>query len=318
LCSTYSLDTYNTLAQWPLWVIQLTANQCHMLCCMADYTKPTPKGQHLGAALKAAREAKSLGVRELGREIEMDPTKISNIERGKRLPSESDIVRILTHLGVVGDEQERIVALRTGANLPQWAAITLPEQREHLDAVLDFESKAKTIVTVSPLLIPGLLQVGSYVRAIMTGGSVPDHEIAGRIATRLGRQNTITRRREPAELVAFVGEAALRAKIGGDDVMREQLEHLLDEAKRPNVALQAIPIASDWSPALEGPFNLIVPRDDADPATTVVQLENRRSGLFMHEEDDVAAYRDAVEGTRRVAMSAEDTVALIADLHNGM
>lgn len=285
---------------------------------MADYTDPTPKGSRLGAALEAARTAKGLGVRELGREIKMDATKISRIEHGKQLPSEADVVRILTHLGVVGEEADRIVKLRDGAGLPQWTAITLPEQREHLAALLDFESKASTIITVSPLLIPGLLQVGSYVRAIMTGGSVPEHEIASRIATRLGRQNTITRKREPAKLVAFVGEAALRAKIGGDDVMREQLEHLLDEARRPNITLQAIPIASDWSPALEGAFNLIEPRDDADPAMTVVQQENRVSGVFMHGKGDVAAYRDAVEGTRQVAMSAQDTVTLIADIHKGM
>lgn len=289
-----------------------------MLCRMADYTEPTPKGSRLGAALEAARKAKNLGVRELGREIKMDATKISRIEHGKQLPSEADIVRILTHLGVVGEEADRIVKLRDGAGLPQWAAITLPEQREHLNALIAFESKAKTIITVSPLLIPGLLQVGSYIRAIMIGSKVPDHEIASRIVTRLGRQNTITRRREPANLITFVGEAALRTKIGGDDVMREQLEHLLDEAKRPNVTLQAIPIASDWSPALEGAFNLIEPRDDADPAMTVVQQENRRSGVFMHEEGDVSAYRDAVDGIRKVAMSAEDTVALIADIHKGM
>ena len=49
-----------------------------------------------------------------------------------------------------------------------------------------------------------------------------------------------------------------------------------------------------------------------------MQLENRRSGLFMHEEGDVAAYREAVDGTRQVAMSAADTVALIADIHKEM
>lgn len=289
-----------------------------MLCRMVDHTPATPKAQRLGAALKESRERQGLGVRELGREIKMDPTKLSRIERGLQRPKETEVVQILTHLKVVGEEADRIVALLKGADMRQWLAVTLPEQREHLAAVLDFESKADTIITVSPLLIPGLLQVGSYVRAIMTGGTVPEDEIASRVVTRLGRAHTVTRRKDPAHLIAFVGEAALRARIGGSDVMREQLEHLLDEAKRSNIDLRAVPIECDWNASLEGAFNVIKPRLDADPATTVVQLENRRSGIFMHEEDDVTAYLDAVETVSRAAMSPSDTERLIAEIHNGM
>ncbi|MEV0088442.1 Scr1 family TA system antitoxin-like transcriptional regulator [Saccharopolyspora sp. NPDC050642] len=44
----------------------------------------------------------------------------------------------------------------------------------------------------------------------------------------------------------------------------------------------------------------------------VVHIENRRSGQFFHERDDVGAYQDAVSWLRDVALSPDDSAKLIA------
>ena len=90
--------------------------------------------------------------------------------------------------------------------------------------------------------------------------------------------------------------------------MAVQLRHLVQAATLPNVTLRVIPDASDWHPALEGPFSLIELRS----GVTIVHLENRRSALFLHEKDDVAAYRDAVAVVLGSVMGSEESVARIA------
>lgn len=65
----------------------------------------------VGSALREARKAKNWGVRELARRIGVSPGAIPEWEQGRRTPSPLIVARILGTLGVVGDEQERILNL---------------------------------------------------------------------------------------------------------------------------------------------------------------------------------------------------------------
>lgn len=282
----------------------------HMLCCMAGNAR-TPKARALGSALRDAREHKGLSLRQLASQIGRDPSVVSRWEHGERNPKPTDVAQILTQLGINGERYEEIVDMTRGADAPRWLAVSLPEQRQQLDALLDFETTATSITDVSPLLIPGLLQASSYVRAIMSAGSVPEDEVRTRVAVRIGRRDAITRR-DPVPLLALIGEAALRQVIGSREVMVEQLRMLLELGKLPNVDLRVVPLTSGWHPGLEGPFTLI----ESEPP--VVQLENRRSGLFLHEKEDVDTYRQAADTVLREAMSPGDSAGLIAEIANEM
>lgn len=232
------------------------------------------------------------------------------------MPRPADVARILGHLGIDNSRYDEIMAMLDGVDATQWLAISLPEQRQQNSALLDFEAAAETIIEVAPLLIPGLVQTRGYARAIMSGGTVPAEEVSTRVATRLGRREVVSAERsDPANLVVLIGEAALRQRIGSAEVMVEQLEYLLRVAAWENVDLRMIQFSSGWHPALEGPFTLIDPRDDGFP---IVFLENRRSGLILHQEADVAAYREAVDFVLQVAMSPEASAELIADVIKGM
>jgi hypothetical protein len=187
-------------------------------------------------------------------------------------------------------------------------ATRLPDQTQQLSALVDYEQSASEIVEVAPLLIPGLLQTSNYVRAIMSGGGVPADEVATRAAIRIGRKDVITRDK-PAHLFALVGEGALRQAVGGRDTMVDQLKHLLDMSARPNIECRIVPYGSGWNPSLEGGF-LMIKQDKLDP---VVVLENRRSGLFLHEYSDVAAYQQAVDQITGIALTAKNSRALLRE-----
>jgi transcriptional regulator with XRE-family HTH domain len=276
------------------------------LCCMASNTR-TPKARALGTALRDARNARGLSLRALAGQLGKDPSILSRWETGERAPQPTDVAQILTILGVNGERYDEIIELTRGTDEPRWLAVSLPEQRQQLAALLEFEQAASAIIEASPLLIPGLLQTSSYVRAIMSGGSVPADEIETRVAVRVGRRDVLTRR-DPVRFVALIGQAALKQMIGNVEVMTEQLRHLLAMAELPNVDLRVVPFSSGWHPALEGPF--VVIESEQEP---VVHLENRRSGMFLHEDEDVDTYRQAADAVLQAAMSPEDSAGLIAE-----
>src|SRR6266545_3441460 len=257
----------------------------------------TPKARRLGAALREARLERGLGVRQLAQELGRDHSLISRYESGERVPKLEDIATILAIIGVNGERRDEILDLARGTNQPRWLAVTLPEQRQMLAALLELERTATSIIEVTPLLIPGLLQTTRYIRAIMTAGGVPADEIETRVAVRIGRRETITQD-TPAKLTALVGETALRQEIGGPDVMIEQLRHLLAMAKRSNVDLRIIPFTAGWYPALEGPFTVI----DSTDSAPVVHLENRRPGLCLDEGEELDLYREAAKSVLEVAL----------------
>ncbi|MFC6878894.1 MULTISPECIES: DUF5753 domain-containing protein [Actinomadura] len=103
----------------------------------------------------------------------------------------------------------------------------------------DQEEKADSIRTYQPLIIPGFFQTEAYVRAILSMGTRAD-QIERLVATRLARQaNFFTD--DPPFVLALIAERALRENVGGFELMREQLRHLLELAEHPTIHLQVIP-----------------------------------------------------------------------------
>lgn len=281
----------------------------------------TPKARALGAALRQAREGKSMLLRELGAAINRDIGVLSRWENGERTPKPEQVAQILTKLGVDGQRYDDIMTLAYGTNESQWVATTLPEQRQQMRALMDWESTASLIVDVAPLLIPGLLQTRDYAYSIMEapGSGVPADEVVDRVDARLRRRIILTKPK-PAGLLVLLGQSALTQDVGGRQVMLDQLRHLLEMAARPNIEIRVIPARCGWHPALEGPFILI----DSDQApkiarkSSIVFVGNRRTILMLHDDNDVHAYRMAIDHIIRVSLQPDVSARLIADLHNRM
>ena len=271
----------------------------------------TPKARALGAALRAAREEKGLLLRELASALGRDLGVLSRWETGERTPKPEMVAQILTKLGVDGEPFDDIMTLAYGTDESQWVATTLPQQRVQMAAYVDWEQNATRIVEVAPLLIPGLLQISDYIRAIMTGGGVPAGEVEERITYRIGRREAILKDR-PARLLVLLGQTVLDHDIGGPAVTAAQTRHLLEMAARPHIDLRVIPERSGWHPALEGPFSLIEAERPAQCAATIAFMETRRSVLMLHEMADVDHYRRAVEKVLSITLSADASMRFLA------
>lgn len=104
-----------------------------------------------------------------------------------------------------------------------------------------YESEAVELKNYEPTLVPGLLQTERYARAVnIIGREVDPDTVNQRVATRMTRQEVLHRQPTPLRLHAVLSEAALRTEVGGPEVLRDQLTHLVTLSELPNVTIQVL------------------------------------------------------------------------------
>lgn len=239
----------------------------------------------------------------------ISPSLVVHWELGTRAPTPEDVSGLLGALGVVGDEKERILNLARGSAEEGWIAYGRPGTPNQLHCLVACERAAKAMVEWSPLGIPGLVQTADYTRALLESTGLAAAEVERRIAVRMERRELIVGA-EPLPFEALVGEAALRDTLGSSATMAAQLRALASLSLRPTITIRVVPSGIGWHPGLAGRFILYTIRD----SRPVVYFEHLSSGAFVADDYDVQQYRAAIEGIRKVALSAADSTALATRL----
>ena len=258
-------------------------------------TGPTALRILLGAHLRRLREAQGVSREDAGWEIRASESKISRMELGRVGFKERDVADLLSLYGVDdADERDRLLTLARQANSPGWWHRYGDVLPSWFQSYLGLEASAALIRTYEVQFVPGLLQTGGYARAVVRlgHGRARPEEIDRRVALRLQRQ-AILDRDEPVQLWAVVDEAVLRRPIGGTEVMRAQLEALLEATARPNVRLQIVPFTAGGHSAAGGAYTILRFPDQELP--DVVYIEQLTSALYLDKRDDVEHYLDTME-----------------------
>jgi Domain of unknown function (DUF5753)/Helix-turn-helix domain len=256
---------------------------------------PTALRILLGAHLRRLREAQGVSREDAGWEIRASESKISRMELGRVGFKERDVADLLSLYGVDDhDERDRLLTLAQQANSPGWWHRYGDVLPSWFQSYLGLEASAALIRTYEVQFVPGLLQTEGYARAVVLlgHGRARPEEIDRRVALRMQRQ-AILDRGAPAQLWAVVDEAALRRPIGGPEVMRAQLEALLEASGRPNVRLQIVPFNAGGHSAAGGAFTILRFPDQELP--DVVYIEQLTSALYLDKRDDVEHYLAAME-----------------------
>jgi hypothetical protein len=166
--------------------------------------------------------------------------------------------------------------------------------------------------TYEQLVVPGLLQTEAYARAMMeTLPKRPAEEISDRIRVRMQRQSLLDRE-DDFNLWVVLDEAALSRPVGGDEVMREQLQRLVKAGERPNITIQLLPFETGAHAGMDGTFAIL----DFDAAwdRSIVFAENATGGLFIDKSDEVDRYLEVFDIVQKAALGPEQTAARIKDL----
>jgi hypothetical protein len=133
-------------------------------------------------------------------------------------------------------------------------------------------------------------------------------EIGRLVEARISRQAVLARE-TPLRLWAIVDEAALHRPVGGQKVMKAQLERLAESAELPQVTLQALPYAVGGHPGMPGSF-VILQFADAG-AGDVVYIETQAGDLFLESDTDLSRFGAIFEYLRALALPPDESVALI-------
>jgi len=248
---------------------------------------------YFGAELRRLREAADLNQKQLGAIVFCTGSLIGQIETAKKVPTREFTERVDMALGTEG-ALGRLLGLVLRSQLPYW-----------FQQYAEMEARAAYISTYQCQLVYGLLQTEAYARAVL------GVEQAGRldqmVAARMERQRILARERPPV-VWTVLDEAVLYRQIGGHDVMREQLAHVLSLFGQPWMELQVLPFSVGEHAGMMGSFTLL--RFDDDP-----ELHYSESYDSGHMTANPQVIRERSVGYARLqaeALSPRESAALIA------
>src|SRR5699024_6239005 len=98
---------------------------------------------------------------------------------------------------------------------------------------------------------------------------------------------------------------------GGNEVMRGQIEHLLDMGRRPNITLQVATFAMGGHPAEGGPFSIL--RFPTPQLPAGLYLEHLSSALYFDKRADTAPYAQAMDHLATQSPSPERSADLLRE-----
>ena len=116
------------------------------------------------------------------------------------------------------------------------------------------ESRAQRIRSFDAFVIPGLLQTREYMDAMIRPTADPE-QVDRWIKFRQTRQQVLTMENAP-NLIAVLDEATVRRRIGGSEIMRDQLARLVASANRTNIEIRVLPLSAGAHASPDGAFRI--------------------------------------------------------------
>ncbi|WP_227982651.1 helix-turn-helix domain-containing protein [Nocardia spumae] len=260
---------------------------------------PTALRIAVGGQLRKLREGANITREAAGEHIRGSHAKISRLELGRTGFKERDVRDLLTLYGVTDDEdRELFLDLVSKANQPGWWHRYNDLLPQWFETYLGLEHASKSIRTFEGQLVPGLLQTEEYTRSVVALGH-ENAEAARRVELRRKRQEILDRPGAPT-LWAVIDEAVLHRPIGGRQVLRDQLDHLVEVSSKPNVTIQVLPYAAGGHAAAGSSFTML--RFAEPELPDIVYLEQLTSALYLDRQQDLELYRQVMD---RLSVQAE-------------
>ena len=278
---------------------------------------PTVRRKRLTVELRRLREQAGLTCEDVGQRLECSGTRISRIETGRIGARPGDVRELLEIYGVTGAAADSLVQLARDARRKGWWHAYGRVLPPWFEAYVGLESDAARLHDFQPSVVPGLLQIEDYARAILRDAPYADYgeDIDQQLALRMRRQAVLDQPRPP-QVRMVLGESVLWMQVGGPAVLRAQLLRLAELAARPDFSLQILPLRTAAHAQPAGPFTRLEFADPADP--TVVYLEHLTGSLLLEDDEEVQRYRAMFDHLCAEALGPGASADLIARTAAGL
>ncbi|MEV0681338.1 helix-turn-helix transcriptional regulator [Actinosynnema sp. NPDC050436] len=291
------------LQKFTLSVAYFAAN----VAAMPQNQGPGVRRRVLASALTRLREDAGLGFDDVIKELGYSKSKISRIESAATGVSIVDTRALAELYRADAEEREWLLKLASVAKKRGWWHVYGDVLFDWFSEYVVLESEAVAVDTFEIDLIPGLFQTPEYARQIVRAFDphAADAVVDKRVELRQARQGRLEG--GLLRVWAILDEAALRRVVGGVEVHKAQLRHLLQLAALPSVTLQVLPFAKGAHIAMGSAFAQLMFAD----FPSVVYIENLSGGLYLDDDAENEWYSLAMDHLRAAALNPEDSVSLV-------
>ncbi|KRV48189.1 DNA-binding protein [Wenjunlia vitaminophila] len=263
--------------------------------------KPSDSLRTFGAVVQALREHAGYTRVAFGEKVCFSKHTVESVELGRRMPDQSFVERAELALGNTGALRRAARHLSRGepglaAWFRQWARL---------------EKVALSLYTYECRLVPGLLQTEAYARALFEN-RIPllmDEQLEAQVRARLERQRML-RERPNIPFSFIVEEAVFRRRLGGTEVLRDQLDHVLEHTAPRNVTLQIMPTEAEFHACMDGPVRLL----ETPEGRRLAYSEGQENGRLIADVKEVSLLHQRYDTLRSQALSPKESRVLLERL----
>ncbi|MEU0811078.1 helix-turn-helix transcriptional regulator [Streptomyces sp. NPDC005970] len=251
---------------------------------------PTQRQRRLGLELRRLRNECGLSAAEAGAFAGLGSPHLGHIEAGRTAIPEVKLRALLAAYGCCNETLiHGLVAMSESTGKGWWSDYRKSPLADSIRDLAELESTAVAHRSFQWMYVPGLLQTPEYVRALIAGGEV-DADLSLRetyVEFRLKRQQVLTGESPPA-FHAVIHEAAFHMQFVDTEIMRGQIEHLVEMARLPHVRIQLLPFKSSLSPATPAAPFVLLEAEAAELNTVYVQ--HPVPSTFLEDQAHLAQY----------------------------
>ncbi|GAB3484335.1 helix-turn-helix domain-containing protein [Nocardiopsis coralliicola] len=272
---------------------------------MAD--KVLPEWTPFGTELRRLRKEQAFSQGYVGRRLSVTGAMIGHFERATRPPNYKQM-RKLDQIFSLKDSSSALPSL--------WEEAT----RDHSVApwfrdVLEVERKSEEIRVYEPILVPGLLQIGAYARALVDAWHprIAPHAAEAMVEARISRLPQLLDRGARPLLWFVVDEIVITRPIGGRGVFAEQLRHIATLIEEGTIRFQVLPTGT-IHPALCPPYRLMT----LSERNTLLYVEHAYGGHTERDPKHVGPMMGRFGAIQADAMSREASLARLREAEKEM
>ncbi|MGW7817858.1 helix-turn-helix domain-containing protein [Streptomyces puniciscabiei] len=280
---------------------------------------PTVGQVVLGKRLQELREASGLSREEAAKVLRVASATVRRMEMAEVALKIPYVQVLLDTYGVAEEEAAAFVRLAEEANQPGWWQRFHDVLPDWFSLYVSLEGAARIIRSYEPHFVPGLLQTEDYARAVLEAGTIGQtspETVERHVSLRMERQRLLERD-DPPHLWVIMDETVLRRPVSmRGEVMRAQLDKLLEYAARDRVTLQLAEFTAGPHPGTYAPFTLF--RFGEPELPDMVFTEYLTGALYLDSRSEVAAHLEVLDHMTARAASAQRTRTLLREFRESL
>jgi transcriptional regulator with XRE-family HTH domain len=266
--------------------------------------------------MRRLREKRQITREQAASAVRGSPQNIGHIEVGRTLPKPLELEKLLELYGVP-ERTEFFQELRIRAKRgSDWWIGHSGSVPDHLNLFLGLEASAVQIESWDAYVVPGLFQTEETAAELIRVGrpELPADEVARLVELRMARQREVLDREHPPQIWSVIAEPALRWRVGGPDVQRAQIEHLVELAARPTVEIQVLPLSAGAHVGTEGTFQILSAPPELANYPGCVFVEDRIRGHYYEDPQQLLQYRNDLTRLQVQAAKPEGSLEMLHEI----